>query len=221
MGSNERSEKQRDDEKQRTAGIIRIASSVAACGFIMVTCARIASHDLQFAPLFAVGGALSLLTIWINLRGRARLAGILLICLLLGCVAYLMVSSEGIHDAALLTMPGILLLAALTVPRRLYIVMAALMVLIPAFIGLLEIRTTIVTPYSAHTDLLSIVDITVILLMTAAAVELMTKIVTESSSRARSSEARFRLLFNNSSEAIFVFGAIGADGVPGKIIEVR
>jgi len=221
MDRNETTEKQSDNEKQRTSGITRIASSVAACGFIMVAVARIISNDLRFAPLFGIGAALSVLTIWLNLKGHARLAGIMLICLLVGSAAYLMVSSEGIHDAALLTMPGILVLAALTVPRRLYIVMAALIVLIPAFIGILEIRRAIVTPYSGNTDLLGIVDIIVILLMTAAAVELMTKIVTESSSRARSSEARFRLLFDNSSEAIFVFGSIGADGVPEKIIEVN
>jgi PAS domain S-box-containing protein len=168
-----------------------------------------------------IGGLVSLLTIRVNQNGHEKLAGILLICALVGIALYLMIFSEGTHDVAMLTFPGILMLASLTLRRRLYVVMAVLVVLIPAFVGILEMSKAIVTPYSGNTHLLGLIDITVILLMTAVAVELMTTTVKESSSRARLSEARFRLLFNNSSESIFVFGSIGPDGVPEKVIEVN
>jgi PAS domain S-box-containing protein len=221
MDSSEGTKEQGNTDTRNTSRIIRIAAVLASCGFIGLAIARIASSDLGFAPALGIAGVLSLLTIWINRQGHPMLAGVILMGLLVGTSVFLMISSEGIHDAALLTFPGILVLAALTLPRRLYVVLAALIVLIPAFVGTLELTKTIITPYSASTGLLSLVDITVILLMTAAAVELMTTIVTENSSRARSSEARFRLLFNNSSESIFVFGPVGPDGLPEKIIEVN
>ena len=221
MDSSEGTELQSSTDTRNIFRIINIAGVLAACGFIVLAIARIAAGDQGYAPLLVVGGVISLLTIWVNQKGHEKLAGTLLICAIAGIALYLMLSSEGTHDAALLTFPGILMLASLTLRRRVYVVMAVLIVLIPAFVGILEIRKAIVTPYSSNTDLLGLLDITVILLMTAAAVELMTTTLEESSSRARASEARFRLLFNNSSQPIAVFGSMRADGVPEKIIEVN
>jgi PAS domain S-box-containing protein len=204
-----------------TSRIITIAAALAGCGFIALALARIISGDAGFAPLLVVGGLISVLTVWVNQKRHEKLAGILLIIALIGIATTLMISSEGTHDAAVLTFPGILVLASLTNRRRVYVVMAGLIVLIPAFVGILELRKVIVTPYSDHTDLLGVVDITVILLMTAAAVELMTATVEESHTRARLSEARFRVLFNNSSESIAVFGSLRPDGAPEKIVEVN
>lgn len=221
MDSREGTELKGGTDTRNTSRIISIAAVLAACGFIVLAIARIVAGTPGFAPVLGVGGAVSLLTIWLNQKRHEKLAGILLICALLGIALFLMLSAEGTHDAALLTFPGILVLASLTLRRRVYVVMAALIVLVPAFVGILEMRKAIVTPYSGHTDLLGLIDITVILLMTAAAVELMTTIVKETSSRARSSEARFRSLFNNSSESIAVFGSMRPDGVPEKIIEVN
>ena len=221
MDSVDEIERESTRGEPEASGIIRIAAVLAACGFIGLAIVRIAAHDPGFAPALVIGGAVSLLTIWINQQGHEKLAGVLLICAMVSISLYLMLSSEGTHDAALLTFPGILVLASLTLPRRAYVAMAALIVLVPAFVGMLELRGTIITPFSEHTDALGLVDLTIILLLTAAAVELMTRIVTESSSRARSSEARFRVLFNNSSEAIAVFGSMRPDGIPEKIIEVN
>lgn len=221
MGSGEQDGKWIHTDVQRGSGIIRIAAVLAACGFIGLALARIIARDPGFAPTLALGGALSLLAYWINRKGYAVISSALLVSALVGIVFYLMIASEGTHDAALLTFPGILVLASLTLPRRPYILIAALIVLIPAFVGLLEMQKTIITPFSDRTDALWLIDITFILIMTAAAVELMTTTVTDSTSRARSSEARFRLLFNNSSEPIFVFGSIGPGGVPGQIIEAN
>jgi len=54
-----------------------------------------------------------------------------------------MLSSKGTHDAALLTFPGILVLASLTLRRRVYVVIAAAIVLMPALVGILEIKKVI------------------------------------------------------------------------------
>ena len=221
MGFGVGTEVRSGNDAQNKSRIISIAAVLAACGFIVLAIARIAAGEVGSAPVLAVGGAISLLTIRLNQRRHEKLAGILLICVLVGISLFLMLSSEGTHDAALLTFPGILVLASLTLRRRLYVVMAALIVLAPVFVGILEMRKVIATPFSGFTGLLSLVDITVILLMTAAAVELMTTTVKDSSSRARSSEARFRSLFDNSSDSIAVFGSIRPDGVPEKIIEVN
>jgi PAS domain S-box-containing protein len=221
MDSSEGTELQSSTDTRNIFGIVNIAGVLAASGFIVLAIARIAAGAPGGAPLLIIGGVISLLTIWVNHKGHEKLAGTLLICAIAGIALYLMLSSDGTHNAALLTFPGILMLASLTLRRRVYVVIAVLIVLIPAFVGILEIRKAIVTPYSSNTDLLGLLDITVILLMTAAAVDLMTTTLEESSSRARASEARFRLLFNNSSQSIAVFGSMRADGVPEKIIEVN
>jgi PAS domain S-box-containing protein len=221
MDSSEGTELQSSTETRNTSRIVNIAGVVAASGFIVLAIARIVAGEVGFAPLLAIGGVISLLTIWVNQKGHEKLAGVLFICTFAGIALYLMLSSEGTHDSALLTFPGILVLASLTLRRRVYVVMAALIVLIPAFVGVLEVTKAIVTPYSGTTRPLGLVDITVILLLTAAAVELMTRTLEESYSRARAIEARFRLLFNNSSESIAVFGSMRPDGIPEKIIEVN
>lgn len=212
---------QGETDEQRASGIIRIAAIISACGFLLLAAVRLATAKPGYAPIIGIGGIVSLVTIWINRKGYSVLSGVILVCVLAGVPVFLMLSSEGTHDAALLTFPGILLLAALTLPRKPYMVMAAILVLIPVVVGVLEISGKIVNIYSGYTDFLGVFDITIILLLTAAAVELMTATVTGSAARARLSEARFRLLFNNSSESIFVFGSIGPAGIPGKIIEVN
>jgi hypothetical protein len=221
MDSSEVTELRSSTETRNTSRIVSIAGVVAASGFIVLAIARIVAGQVGFAPLLVIGAVISLLTIWVNQKGHEKLAGILFICTFAGIALYLMLSSEGTHDSALLTFPGILVLASLTLRRRVYVAMAALIVLIPAFVGVLEMTKTIATPYSGTTRPLGVVDITVILLLTAAAVELMTRTLEESYSRTRIIEARFRLLFNNSSESIAVFGSMRPDGIPEKIIEVN
>jgi PAS domain S-box-containing protein len=208
-------------DTQRTSRIIRIAAALSACGFAGLAIARFVVRDTGYAPVLVLGGVLSLLAMFINSRGYTNIAGPFVIAVLTGIATFLMMVSEGIRDVAALTFPGILVLASLTLPRKLYIVMAALIVLIPGFAGALEMGKVIVTPFSDRTDLLAVIDITFVLLMTAAAIELMTGSVKESASRARLNEARFRSLFNNSSESVFVFGSLGPDGIPGKIIEAN
>ena len=208
-------------DTQRASRIIRVAAALTACGFFGLAIARYVVKDTKYAPVLILGGVLSFLTIVVNSRGYSNVAGPFLIAAMAGIATFLMISSEGIRDVAALTFPGILVLASLTLPRKLYIVMAAVIVVIPGFVGVLEMNKVIVTPFSERTDLLSVIDITFILLMTAAAIELMTGSVKESATRARSNEARFRSLFNNSSESVFVFGSLGSAGLPGKIIEAN
>ena len=221
MGSIEGTGLEGGTDTRNTSRMISIAAALAGCGFIVLAIARIVAGEPGFISTLVIGGVISLLTIWVNQKGHEKLAGILLTCALAGIALFLMLSSEGTHDAALLTFPGILVLASLTLRRRVYVVIAAAIVLMPALVGILEIKKVIVTPYSSSTDLLGLIDITVILIMTGAAVELMTKTLEESSSRARASEARFRLLFNSSSESIAVFGSMRPDGGAEKIIEVN
>ena len=208
-------------EKRRNTRIIRIAALFALSGFIVLTAARIVMGDFKFVPELSTGTLLTGLTIWINHKGKTQIAALLLIVLMLTLAVYLMVSSEGTHDAAILTFPGIMVLATLTLPRRIYFVFAATLILSPALVGVLEIHQVILNRFSGYTDALGVLDITVILLMTAAAVELMAGTLTESIRRARSSEARFRLLFNNSSDSIFVYGPPAPGGMPEKTLEVN
>ena len=221
MGSIEGTGLEGSTDTRNTSRMISIAAALAGCGFIVLAIARIVAGEPGFMSTLVIGGVISLLTIWVNQKGHEKLAGILLTCALAGIALFLMLSSKGTHDAALLTFPGILVLASLTLRRRVYVVIAAAIVLMPALVGILEIKKVIVSPYSSSTDLLGLIDITVILMMTGAAVELMTKTLEESSSRARASEARFHLLFNSSSESIAVFGSMRPDGGAEKIIEVN
>ena len=203
------------------ARIVRVAAGLTAIGFVIVVAARLIEGDFSHIPLLGSSAVLSFLVVLVNERGRVVLAASAFMLLCIVVSTYLIVTSEGVHDAALLIFPGVLVLASLTLPRRIYVVIAGLIVLVPIVVGTLEIRGTIVTPFSDHTDVVAVVDITVILLLTAAAVELMTTKVTVTSKRARTSETRFRQLFNNSSESVFVLAEVGKDGMPGRITEVN
>ena len=208
-------------DQSRISKIVSVAALISACGFTLLCFARLMSSGLGYAPVLGIGAVCSVLIFFLGNRGHVRVAAVSLILLMVGLATYLIIASEGTHDAALLTFPGILVLGALTLPRRIYAPLAAFIVLMPTLVGVLELRKTVVSALAAYTDVLSVVDLSVILLLTAAAVELMTRTLTESSSRARSSEKRFGQLFNNSAESIFVLGAIGPDGMPGRILEVN
>ena len=216
-----RGEDQQRVDQTDAARIVRVAAALTTIGFIIVVVARIIQGVTGNIIPLGASALLSFVVVLVNARGHVVAAAAAFMSLCVVVSTYLIATSEGIHDAALLVFPGVLVLASLTLPRRLYVVIAGLIVLVPVVIGSLEIRGVIVTPYSGHTDVVGVLDITVILLLTAAAVELMTTKVTLTSSRARSSETRFRQLFNNSSESVFVLADVGDDGIPGRITEVN
>jgi len=209
------------DDTRDAARIVRVAAALSACGFAITTIARLIQGDLTHVLILGASSVVCSLVVLVSARGRVIMAATAFMLLCVGIATYLIVTSEGIHDAALLIFPGVLVLGSLTLPRRLYIAIAGLIVLVPGVVGYLEVTGLLVTPFSHHTDAVAVLDITVILLLTAAAVELMTTRVTLTSSRARLSETRFRQLFNNSSESVFVMGEVREDGMPGRIVEVN
>ena len=68
MGSIEGTGLEGSTDTRNTSRMISIAAALAGCGFIVLAIARIVAGEPGFMSTLVIGGVISLLTIWVNLR---------------------------------------------------------------------------------------------------------------------------------------------------------
>ncbi len=150
--------------------------------------------------------------LWLNWRGRVAAATNLITFSLLGCAALLVsVSRHGVHDPAVLMFPALLVVAAMLLGWRAYVVFAPLMVALVVAIGLAELRGWNPSLMRAYTTYRTLIDYAAILVMTAIAGGLVARTLRDSLARAHAdaaalatSEARIRSLIELAVDAILL-----------------
>ena len=140
------------------------------------------------SSLAAEAGVLAALAL--SRRGRADAAVGVLVASVQACAAALVVvAGQGFHDVALLLFPATLVVAGLLLERRAFAVVTVGTVAFVVGIGVAEIQGLLVTPLSRFTLARNLVDVAIILGVTAVAVSLLAESVRTSLARARRNEA--------------------------------
>jgi len=166
----------------------------------------------------ALEQVLVLIVLWLLRRGRLNWATNLLCLSCLGCLTLLMTSSgEGFHDVAMLGMPAVLVVAALLLDRRFFLVLTALAIAVVSAVGLAEIHGLMAATMLPRTTYWTLLDVLVILLVTATAVGLLAGALRDSLTRTREqvaalakSEDRFRGLIELAVDPIFLMEGDGS-----------
>ncbi len=162
----------------------------AIVGSALAALANVLSGKVRNAvPLMALC-AVCVLGRWLLRRGHVRAAAALLLGGLVGSIHVMLLVGQGVHDRAALLYPAAILVAALLLDRRLLVATTALCVLSAVVIARLEQSGGLRTPWAGRLGWLPVVDLTIILVVTAVAVHRLVADVVRSMAEARAGGAR-------------------------------
>lgn len=199
-----------DDDKNRIAEIVNLLGMILLTGFLFILLQRILFEEVPFMPeiiltVMAVSSALILLR-----YGKIYLSGLLIILSLFGLLVFLAVKYNGIHDYALMAIPGLLVVSALIFPKKSYYIFFALSVISVAGIGFLEINGVLKTKINYQTKIFDVIDVLVIISLTAISIRIFSERFKNSLAKAqrsemaiKESEQKYRLLLSALPDLVF------------------
>lgn len=193
-----------EEEKYRLATITQVIAVATLVGVTVLLVIRLIVGAIQLlVPISAVlmGVAVSLLLLR---KGFVQLSGALMLWILIAFCEYLIITNDGLHDSAVLAIPGVLVMAGMVMQRRHFFIYLTASLLSIIIIGYLEIAGIVQNAYSTKTSFLDILDILVIIGITAVAVRLLSDNLIRDFSKAIKNEKRYRYLFEAANDAIFI-----------------
>jgi signal transduction histidine kinase len=177
-------------ESTRVAANLRVSLTAGMVGATLGAAANVLSGKPRNAlPLVGLCG-LAALAWWMLGRGWVRAGALTLLAGLVGAVHAMLLMGQGIHDRAALLYPVTILVGALLLDRRLLVATTALCVLSAAVVARLEQAGVLSTPWAGRLGWLPVVDMTIILVVTAVAAHLLVADVGRSLAALGDSERR-------------------------------
>ena len=210
-----------DEEKNLVAGIFittAIATLASLCFWLMYHMPAVQVSLLLPIALLAI---IALLSIAFFRKGFLSLSVILLLWALLGFLDYMAVTNDGVHDTVVFALPAVLVVAALVLKRRHFVLFGFVSLLSIIAVGYLEITGVMKNAYSHSTNPLDIIDLALIFTITAVALRWLSGNFIRTLARERNaereikkhanqlieSEQRYRTLFEGADDAIFIASA--------------
>jgi len=177
-------------EKVRVAADLRVSMVAGIVGAALGALANVLSGKAWSALPLAALCAVTLVALWLLRRGWPRAAAATFLLAITATVHTLLLLGYGVHDRAALLYPVIILVAALVLDRRLLVATTALCILSAARIAWQERSGALLTPFTGHPGWLPLVDVTIILVVTAVAVHLLVADVVRGAAQARAQGER-------------------------------
>ena len=209
-------------EQTRVGRLVHIIGLALGLSTIIPLVHNALAQEWSAVSALAFGETALLAVLWLNRSGRQKPAIYLLIVALLATATLLLVTSvHGFRDVALLVYPSILVVAALLLGRLPFYGITALSVACVSGVVLAEICGFRVTAFPSRTSVRDLIDVIILLLMTAMCAGLLSGSLRRSLARAQEheaalmeSDARMQQLANSTFEGIGI-------AEEGKIIEVN
>jgi PAS domain S-box-containing protein len=181
-----------DEEKNRVAEILHVIALSILSGFTTLVLLRAIAGQYQFVVQTLLVGAMIILSIVFLRKGHLQWAEGLLLWTVMGFITYLLFTAGGLHNIILLGIPICLMFAGIALKPSFFYAFTLLTVFSVVIIGFLEISKVIVKQYHQYTNYLDVVDIAVILFITAIAVRILADNLLRSIKKARTSEKAIR-----------------------------
>ncbi|MBN1397546.1 MAG: PAS domain S-box protein [Bacteroidetes bacterium] len=181
-----------DEEKNRVAEILNVIAISLLAGLIVVIFQRLIVGQYQYLFQALIVGVMIIFSILLLRMGRLQWGEGLLLWTIMGLVVYLLFASGGLYGIVLLGLPICLLFAGITLKPRMFYVFTFCTLLCVAAVGFFEISGIIVKQYRLDTDYVELIDITIILLIMAITVRVITDNLLRSINKARTSEKAIR-----------------------------
>lgn len=207
-----------DPNDERTVDIFLVTTLASLSGLMLVLGHRLLRSDVDQLPSILSVSAALLAAILLLRLGHLWLAKSVTLWSMFSFVTYQCIKDDGIHDLSVFAYPGILMLAALLLSRRYFALYAAAVLISIATVGYLEIIGVIQSAFSSETDLVTIIDIMVIVSITGIAIRMLADAllkslnqtrdhelaITKQNEELKKSEERYHALFAAANDAIFI-----------------
>jgi PAS domain S-box-containing protein len=181
-----------DEEKNRVAEILNVIALSILTGFIILVLQRAIAGQYKLFLQILFAGVLIILSIVFLRKGRLQWAEGLLLWTLLGFITYLLYISNGLHNIALLGIPICLVFAGIALRATYFFAFTLLAILSVVIIGFLEINGLLMNRDITQTTYFNVIDIVVILSVTAVAVRILSDNLLRSIKKARMNEKDIR-----------------------------
>jgi two-component system cell cycle sensor histidine kinase/response regulator CckA len=177
-----------DEEKRRIASLLHLMSlTLLAVSATTAVIALVFSHTRSALTLI-IGSAGPIGALWLTRHARLKAASLLLLLVFLGVLTILLYNSDGFHDVAVLAYPVVIVMAAMLLNRRAFVLYALLTTLSLQIIIYGELSGYIVNELSAFTSPADMVYVVVIMLITAVSAHQLSNNITQSFAKARASQ---------------------------------
>lgn len=213
-----------DDDRNRIAGMLYTSAIAIIIGIVILVFYRLWVGQIELVPPFFVMGCVTTISIVLVRRGLVVPSANLMVWALLSFFNYMILVHDGIHDTAVLTLPGVLVLAGLVLKEKNFLVFTAACLLSIGAIGALEVQGLFYNVFNEKTKYTDILDIVVILGVIALTVRQLANNLVEgfvlarenekairkqadqlrvTETTLRESEERFRTLYENSTIGLY------------------
>jgi PAS domain S-box-containing protein len=208
-----------DEEKNRVAEILNVIALSILTGFIILVLQRAIAGQYNLFLQISIAGVLILLSIVFLRKGHLQWAEGLLLWTLQGFITYLLYLSNGLHTIALLGIPICLVFAGIALRATYFFAFTFLAILSVLIIGFLEMHGMLMARTFTPTTSFDIIDIVVILSVTAIAVRILSdnllrsikkarmneKDIRHQATELRESEEKFRTLTEELPNLVFIY----------------
>lgn len=176
------------EEKNRVAGLINKMAFIIIVGLVVITIQRVLFDNSNFVPETVAAIILLISAIAVTMHGQTNLGACLVIYPIYGLFVYLAWTIDGMHDAALLGIPGLIVIAGLMVKRSYFYFLVVVSNLTILSLAFMEMNGILVNRFSHATALLDVIDMVVVILLTSIAVQMFSERLIKSLAIARSNE---------------------------------
>jgi|WetSurMetagenome_2_1015567.scaffolds.fasta_scaffold07961_3 PAS domain S-box-containing protein len=207
-----------DEEQNRIAlilNIIVLTMMLSISGLVVYRLFTGNLHDV--VPIFIMCCVIFVSIVLLHRRLLSWSGTVLLWCML-GIIDYLAWMNNGLHDIVLFSIPGVLVAAGLVLNRKYYLVVTCAAFISIVLLGYLEIADIIQNVYSAYTSWSDVVDLEVMIGLTAITTWFLSdnlrrnmarlqndeQEIHSQSNQLRESEKRYRALFEGANDAILI-----------------
>ncbi len=207
-----------NEEQNRTAGILYFILFTTLIGLMIMMTFRIVTKQYRTLPSLGAMMFIAILSLMFLRRGRLKLSSSLFLWIVLILLEQLMWGYYGIHDMAILAFPAVIVIAALTLDKKYFILFSLTSLFTIGLEGYLEIIGILKFSNYPETTSVTLTNTLVILSITAVVVRLISSNFNKSLVAARNAEKeirsqfdqlqvwnkRYRSLFEVANDAIFI-----------------
>lgn len=128
-----------NEEQNRTAGILYFILFTTLIGLMIMMTFRIVTKQYRTLPSLGAMMFIAILSLMFLRRGRLKLSSSLFLWIVLILLEQLMWGYYGIHDMAILAFPAVIVIAALTLDKKYFILFSLTSLFTIGLEGYLEI----------------------------------------------------------------------------------
>ncbi len=177
-----------NEQKNRIAYILHIILLTVLVAIFMILIVGCLTDQPLTSKLMAIGMGLILVAIWFLRRGYLTQASLIFLLSFLAFLTLLAHSAGGVHDTAIVAYPALTVAASLSLSRRWFVIFVGLLLLSIGLIAFNEINGVINTLFDRQYVLGDALIASIILIVTAIVLRLLTENVFENLIKARRNE---------------------------------